>query len=89
MASSSKKVILAALLGSTLIAVTKFIAAALAGSAGMLSEGIHSVVNTGQSGVVALWLEAGKAVTRTNSILAGTAKRSISRALWSRFGSSL
>lgn len=64
MASSSKKVILAALLGSTLIAVTKFIAAALAGSAGMLSEDIHSVVNTGQSGVVALWLEAGKAVTR-------------------------
>ncbi|MEQ8858057.1 MAG: cation diffusion facilitator family transporter [Pseudomonadales bacterium] len=47
MASGSKRVILAALVGNALIAVTKFIAAALTGSSAMLSEGIHSVVDTG------------------------------------------
>ncbi|MHC4947834.1 MAG: cation diffusion facilitator family transporter [Planctomycetota bacterium] len=47
MAGSSKKVIYAALVGNGLIAVTKFIAAAVTGSSAMLSEGIHSVVDTG------------------------------------------
>lgn len=47
MASSSKKVIIAALIGNSLIAVTKFIAAAMTGSSAMLSEGIHSLVDTG------------------------------------------
>jgi len=47
MASSSKKVIYAALIVNGLIAVTKFIAAALTGSSAMLSEGIHSLVDTG------------------------------------------
>lgn len=47
MASSSKKVIIAALIGNGLIAVTKFVAAAITGSSAMLSEGIHSVVDTG------------------------------------------
>jgi cation diffusion facilitator family transporter len=46
-AGSSKKVIYAALVGNGLIAVTKFIAAAITGSSAMLSEGIHSVVDTG------------------------------------------
>jgi cation diffusion facilitator family transporter len=45
--SSSKKVILAALIGNSLISVTKFIAASLTGSSAMLSEGIHSLVDTG------------------------------------------
>ena len=47
MAGSSKKVIFAALTGNALIAVTKFIAAAVTGSSAMFSEGIHSVVDTG------------------------------------------
>ena len=44
---SSKKVIYAALAGNSLIAVTKFFAAAMTGSAAMLAEAIHSVVDTG------------------------------------------
>lgn len=47
MASSSKKVIIAALIGNALISITKFFAASITGSAAMLSEGIHSLVDTG------------------------------------------
>lgn len=46
-ASSSKKVIFAALIGNGLITITKFIAAGLTNSSAMLSEGIHSLVDTG------------------------------------------
>lgn len=47
MSGSSRKVIYAALLGNTLIALTKFVAAVLTNSSAMLSEGIHSLVDTG------------------------------------------
>lgn len=46
-AHGSKTVIYAALVGNGLIAVTKFIAASITGSSAMLSEGIHSLVDTG------------------------------------------
>ena len=47
MAGSSKKAIYAALVGNGLISVTKFAAAAYTGSSAMFSEGIHSLVDTG------------------------------------------
>ena len=45
--ASSKKVIYAALIGNFLIALTKFIAFFMTKSSAMLSEGVHSVVDTG------------------------------------------
>ncbi|WP_445682265.1 cation diffusion facilitator family transporter [Radicibacter daui] len=44
--SDSRKTIYAALAGNLLIAITKFLAAAVTGSASMLSEGVHSLVDT-------------------------------------------
>jgi cation diffusion facilitator family transporter len=46
-ANASTKVIIAALIGNSAIAVIKFIAASITGSSAMLSEGIHSLVDTG------------------------------------------
>lgn len=46
-ATGSKSAIWAALIGNSLVAITKFIAATLTGSSAMFSEGIHSLVDTG------------------------------------------
>jgi len=51
--AESRTVIYAALAGNLAIAVTKFIVAGITGSSAMLSEGIHSVVDTG-NGVLLL-----------------------------------
>jgi hypothetical protein len=53
--SEPKRPIVAAIAGNLAIAGTKFAAAAFTGSAAMLSEAIHSVVDTG-NGVLLLWV---------------------------------
>jgi len=56
-ASTSKNVIFAALAGNAAIAVTKFIAALITGSAAMMSEAIHSVVDTGNQIILLIGLK--------------------------------
>jgi len=50
--AESKTAIYAAILGNFAIAVTKFSAAAFTGSSAMLTEGIHSLVDTGNGGLL-------------------------------------
>ncbi|MDG1286815.1 MAG: cation diffusion facilitator family transporter [Rickettsiales bacterium] len=57
MAGDSKKVIYAALFGNGFIAITKFAAAAMTGSSAMLSEGVHSLVDTGNQGLLLFGLK--------------------------------
>ncbi len=60
MASSRKLVIYAALAGNALIAFMKFIAAFITGSSAMFSEGIHSVVDTGNQMLLLYGLKQAK-----------------------------
>jgi cation diffusion facilitator family transporter len=60
LASGSKTVIYAALAGNSLIAATKFAAAAVTGSSAMVSEGIHSLVDTGNQVLLLFGLSQAK-----------------------------
>ena len=60
MASSSKTAVYAAILGNLAIAIMKFAAAAFTGSSAMLSEGIHSLVDTSNGGLLLLGINRSK-----------------------------
>lgn len=51
-AGGSKRAILAALSANAGIAVAKFVGAAITGSASMLAEGVHSVADTANQGLL-------------------------------------
>lgn len=52
MAEESRRAVFAAIAGNVLITVSKFIAAAFSGSAAMLAESIHSLIDTGNGALV-------------------------------------
>jgi cation diffusion facilitator family transporter len=58
--AESKTAIYAAIVGNAAIAVTKFTAAAFTGSSAMLTEGIHSLVDTGNGGLLLLGIRMSK-----------------------------
>jgi cation diffusion facilitator family transporter len=58
--SDAKKVVIAALLANLGIAVAKFVAARLSGSTAMLAEGVHSLADTGNQGLLLIGMSLAK-----------------------------
>jgi divalent metal cation (Fe/Co/Zn/Cd) transporter len=58
--ASSKTAIYSALAANFLIAITKFVAAIVTGSSAMVSEGIHSVVDTSNEILLLLGIRKSK-----------------------------
>jgi cation diffusion facilitator family transporter len=54
MAGGSRRVVIAALIGNSAIAATKFAASAVTGSSAMFAEAVHSVVDTGNQALLLL-----------------------------------
>ncbi len=67
----SIKVLLAALAGNVAIAIAKTVAAVITGSAAMLSEAIHSAVDTGNEILLLYGMRraAGRPIRRTRSAM--------------------
>ena len=57
MAAESRRAIYAAIGANLAIAITKFIAASFTRSSAMISEGIHSLVDTGNGGLLLLGIK--------------------------------
>ncbi|MGZ8886576.1 MAG: cation diffusion facilitator family transporter [Halobacteriota archaeon] len=58
--SDSRITVVAAIIGNLIIAIIKFVAAAITGSSAMISEGIHSIVDTGNGCLVLLGMNRAK-----------------------------
>jgi cation diffusion facilitator family transporter len=66
MAAESKPAVIAAVIGNAAIAAIKFVAGAMTGSSAMISEGLHSLVDTGNGGLLYYGLHRGARPPDTN-----------------------
>jgi len=79
MASESKRIVYLALAANMGIAITKFVAAAISGSSAMLSEGIHSLADSGNQ----LFLLRGHAASRYDASVQHPYGRGMEIYFWS------